>query len=204
VTEITVFADIVCPFAHVGLHRWAAHRDRLGRHDVRLLVRAWPLEIVNGTPMDPDAMQHKVDALRRQVAPELFAGFDAARFPATSLPALALTHAAYRVGAATGEAVALHMRRLLFDEGADISERSVLAEVGRAFGLPEVTDADAEAVLADHRDGVRLGVVGSPHFFLPDGQNAFCPTLDISRRDGELDIHFDTARFDVVAAEMFA
>ena len=89
--EIEVFADIVCPFAHVGLARWVAERDRLGRSDVRLRVRAWPLELVNGAPMDPAMVAHKVADLRRRVAPTLFDRFDPAAFPTSSLGGLALT-----------------------------------------------------------------------------------------------------------------
>jgi len=43
--------------------------------------------------------------IRQQVAPDLFAGFAPAAFPATSLPALALAAAAYERDPATGEQV---------------------------------------------------------------------------------------------------
>lgn len=201
--EIEVFADIVCPFAHVGLQRWVGRRRQFGRDDVRLRLRAWPLELVNGAPMDPAAVAHKVADLQRQVAPELFGGFDAACFPKTSLPALALTHAAYRTGIVAGETVGLRLRSLLFDEGVDISRADVLAQVADHYGL-HPDDSDAAAVLEDHRDGVARGVVGSPHFFLPDGTDAFCPTLDISRRDDGLAISFDRERFDALTEAMFA
>ena len=51
-TVIEVFADVACPFAHVGLRRFAERRDELGRTDVALRVRSWPLEVVNGHPLD--------------------------------------------------------------------------------------------------------------------------------------------------------
>ena len=51
---IEVFADIWCPFAHVGLLAIAEERIRTGRFDVAIRVRAWPLELVNGVPLDPD------------------------------------------------------------------------------------------------------------------------------------------------------
>ena len=50
--EIEVFADIWCPFTHVGLRALAEERAHRGRTDVTLWVRAWPLELVNGAPMD--------------------------------------------------------------------------------------------------------------------------------------------------------
>jgi hypothetical protein len=55
VSIIEVFADAGCPFTHVGLRRLVEHRDHAGRDDVVLRVRAWPLELVNGHPLDPFA-----------------------------------------------------------------------------------------------------------------------------------------------------
>ena len=58
------------------------------RSTVVLRVRAWPLELVNGEPLAADLVAEEVRELREQVAPDLFAGFDPTRFPATSLPAM--------------------------------------------------------------------------------------------------------------------
>ena len=50
------------------------------------------------------------------------------------------------------------------------------------FGLtPLDADATEAAVRADWDEGRRRGVVGSPHFFTPDGGGWFCPGLAISR-----------------------
>lgn len=62
------------------------------------MVRAWPLELINGSPLQGAKVSEQVTELRANVAPELFAGFSPAHFPSTSLPAFALTAAAYRVG----------------------------------------------------------------------------------------------------------
>ena len=51
--EIEVFADVWCPFAHIGLRTVVAELHARKRDDVDLVVRAWPLELVNGVPMDP-------------------------------------------------------------------------------------------------------------------------------------------------------
>lgn len=204
VTEIEVFADIVCPFAHVGLQRFVARREELGRHDVRLILRAWPLETINGAPMDPDAVAHKVADLHEQVAPNLFGRFDAASFPRTSLPALALTRAAYRVSPEIGEQVGLGLRSLLFDDGRDVSDPAVLEEVAARFGVGAVTDEDRASIEADHRDGVARGVVGSPFFFTPDGGTHFCPSLHIEKAKHHLDVHFDQEHFDAVIAAALA
>ncbi|MGZ4348546.1 MAG: hypothetical protein ACXVFB_15015, partial [Gaiellaceae bacterium] len=106
-TIVEVFADVSCPFTHVGLRRFVQERSRRSRDDLVLRVRAWPLELVNGTPLDRDTVAEHVAALREQVAPDLFHGFDTRTFPESSLPAMALAGAAYDVDDRVGEAVSL-------------------------------------------------------------------------------------------------
>jgi len=178
-TVIDVFADVACPFAHAGLRAVAARRAELGRDHVVLHIRAWPLELVNKGPLDPHETAEHIDDLRAQVAPDLFAGFDPGHFPVTSLPALALAAEAYRVDAATGEAVSFALRDALFEEGRDISTPDVLAAVAAPFGLSAEDEASSAEVIIDWREGQARGVKGSPHFFCGD-LDAFCPGLHIS------------------------
>jgi hypothetical protein len=202
-TVIEVFADVACPFTHVGLRRLVEQRAALGRQDVRLLVRAWPLEIVNGTPLDPAFIYEEVVDIRQQVAPDLFVGYREDALPPSSVPALALTAAAYRGDAATGERVALRLRELLFEEGVDIAQASVLESVAAEHGVAAPFD-DPSPVLADHAEGVERGVVGSPHFFIGGG-DFFCPSLDVSRdTEGALHVEVDTAAFDAFVTTCFA
>jgi predicted DsbA family dithiol-disulfide isomerase len=203
VAVLEVYADVTCPFTHVGLHRISEERDRRDRPDLHLRVRAWPLERVNGVTMDAHAVAGKAAALRASVAPDLFAGFDEAAFPATTLPALAFTEAAYRVGAEVGERAALVVRDLVFEEGRDVAHPAVLAAAAAALGVPEVIDADRDAVIADHEAGKTKGVQGSPTFFV-DGHAWFCPALDIREVGGELQVDFDRDTFDAFMAEVFA
>ena len=194
-STIEVFADVRCPFAHVGLQRLTARRDRTGAGFV-VRPRAWPLELVNAAPLDPVMIAQKVDALRRQVAPDLFTGFDPERFPASSLPALAVEAAARTVDPATGERAALLLRHALFEEGRDVSQPAELEAIVRALGLPVgAADAAMPVVLDDWDEGRRRGVVGSPHFFAGDGQY-FCPALQIGHVGTELRIDVDGERFD--------
>jgi len=74
VTIIEVYADIWCPFAHVGLRAVVARRHTLGRDDVGVRVRAWPLELINHAPLDPLATADHVEELRSQVLEDLEAG----------------------------------------------------------------------------------------------------------------------------------
>jgi predicted DsbA family dithiol-disulfide isomerase len=185
-TVVEVFADVACPFTHVGLRRLADRRDQFGRTDVVLRVRAWPLEHVNHAPLDGAFIAEEVDAIREQVAPDLFAGFAPDTFPSTSLPALALAAAAYRRGDIVGEAVSLELRDLCFEQGVDIADREVLDRVAAEHDLI-VTDDDRASIEADHAEGGSRGVIGSPHFFTPEG-SFFCPSLDVGR-DGQGVLH---------------
>lgn len=100
---IEVFADIWCPFAHVGLRAIQEQRARSGRTDVAIWVRAWPLELVNGAPLNPTVTREHAGDLRKQVAPDLFRDLDVDRFPSSTLAALALANRAYRTDLQVGE-----------------------------------------------------------------------------------------------------
>lgn len=177
---LEIYADIWCPFAHVGLRAARAARDELAAYPEPMLIHAWPLELVNGVGMNPAKTAEHVRELREQVAPTLFAGFDEASFPSTSLPALALAARAYQVGPSVGEAVSFALRDALFERGKDIGDLAVLAALAQSFAVPFETPVDLEAVYEEWRSGQARGVKGSPHFFCAN-TDAFCPALDIER-----------------------
>ncbi len=186
-TVVEVFADVSCPFAHVGLRRFVQQRALQSRDDLVLRVRAWPLELVNGTPLDRESAAQHVAELREQVAPDLFAGFDVTSFPESSLGALALAAAAYQAGDRVGEPVSLALRDALFEEGRNIGDPAVLRAIAANHGLEVPGPDSADAVIADWEEGKRRGVRGSPEFFVK-GRGYFCPTLDITQIDGQLQI----------------
>ncbi len=166
-------------------------------------MRAWPLELVNGVPLDPLTTAEHIDALRAQVAPDLFAQFDPSHFPRTSLPALAVATTAYRQGDRTGEAVSLALRDALFEEGRDISRPDVLINVANAHGVSYPSPEDVRAVRTEWHDGESRGVKGSPHFYCGD-VDAFCPSLDISKdREGLVHLRRDTEALGTFLAECF-
>jgi predicted DsbA family dithiol-disulfide isomerase len=213
--RVEVFADIVCPFTHVGLSRLVARREALGREDVALRVRAWPLELINGEPMDPGFIAEEVDVLRASVAPDLFVHFDPDNFPTTSMPGLAFAAAADRVDPALGERVSLGLREAMFEEGRDVSDPEVIAEVGRRFGFEPpgggsgASRWDEEPVVDDWREGTDRGVKGSPHYFVghpgSDETDAdyFCPSLRITRPAGHLAVSLDTKGFEELVSSCF-
>ncbi len=199
---IEVFAEVGCPFTHVGLRRLIDYRAAAGREDVRFRVRAWPLELVNGTPLDAAFIAEEVEEIRPQVAPDLFSGFSAAAFPTTSLPAMALESAAYATDPVIGERVSVELRDRLFERGDDISSPAVLADIAAAHGVTYDPD-DVSAPQRDHLEGVERGVIGSPHFFTPSG-SFFCPALDVSRNaEGHLVVTADPDGFDSFLASCF-
>jgi predicted DsbA family dithiol-disulfide isomerase len=200
---IEVFADIWCPFAHVGLRCVAEARDAAGRPDVVIRVRAWPLELVNDAPMDPAKADHHAHDLREQVAPHLFAHLDVEHFPTSTLEALALTEAAYRVDAELGERTSLAVRDALFEEGRDICDPAVVADLAATLGVPLPDERDRAAVLEDWQEGRRRGVIGSPHFYCGP-HDLFCPSLDITRDDAGLTIRHNTEALEAFLADCLA
>jgi predicted DsbA family dithiol-disulfide isomerase len=200
-TRIEVFADIVCPFTHVGLRRLIDARDAAGAQ-AAVRVRAWPLEWVNGRPIDRDLVAREIDALRLQVAPELFAGFDVATFLRTSIPAFGLAAAAYALSDTIGEAVSLAVRDALFEQRLDVADHDVLGAIANRFGVEPLDPQAAEsAVGTDWQRGKARGVRASPHFFVGDC-DWFCPSLVICHeRDGfDIQIAADTMRDFYAAA----
>jgi predicted DsbA family dithiol-disulfide isomerase len=174
--HIEVFADVMCPFTHVGLRRLVDARAGRDSHPV-LRVRAWPLEWINGHPVERELAAREIDALRRTVAPELFAGFGAVTWPRSSLPAFGLAAAAYSLNDATGEAVSLAVRTALFEGGLDVSDPDVIRTIGDAYGVTPLDPATTRtAVETDWERGKARRVKGSPHFFAGDA-DWFCPSL---------------------------
>jgi predicted DsbA family dithiol-disulfide isomerase len=180
---IEVFADIWCPFTHVGLTNVVAQLDARGRSDVAIYVRSWPLEWVNGRPMDPEAAREHAAELRAQVAPDAFADFDVAAFPHSTIPVLALIAGAYRLSTAAGQALSLEVRQMLFEQGRDVSDPAAITELADRAGTDVPGPDDYAAVVADWADGRLRGVKGSPHFFCGD-VDVFCPSLEVARKEG--------------------
>ena len=181
---VEVFADVLCPFTHVGLHTLIDRRAERGLAEPTLRIRAWPLQLINGKPLDPDHIAAEITALRGSVRPDLFRGFSVETFTKTSMTAFALAAAADQTGdAVVSETVGMALRDAVFEQGLDIGRPEVVAEIAARFGLhPLDADATDAAVRADWNEGRGRGVVGSPHFFT-GAASWFCPGLAISRDD---------------------
>lgn len=188
---IEVFADITCPFTQVGLKRVIEHIARM-EQPADVFVRAWPLEWVNETGLEVTAVEAKAKALSDQLGVDDFPGLDHDQWPASTIAALELAAAGYARDMATGLAVSIELRRALFEQGRNIGDLDVLAEIAANHDLPVPEPGDSSAVQADYDEGRRRGVSGSPHFFVGH-DNFFCPALDLGHdADGNL-----TARLDI-------
>lgn len=180
--DVEVYADIVCPFTHASLRLLRAALDAAGS-DARILVRAWPLEWVNGTPVDPALLGAEIAGLRDSAVPNLFTGFDPTRFPRSSIAALGLASRAYEHGPAIGEAISFALRTALWESGRDVSDPAVLGSIAAEHGVDVPDASEAEAfVRTEYESGRVRGAQGSPHFFV-GGWEWFCPALEI-RHDG--------------------
>ena len=179
---IEVYADPSCPFAHVGLIRLIQRRNELGLNST-IRVRAWPLEFVNGVPLDPATTVRKVAALRAQVAPELFKGFHKQTAGHSTISAMALEEIAYLRSDMLGLKVSLRLRHLYFEQGHPLTE-ALLERVANEVDLQVPPTQDSlDSVNASWEVGKRRGVIGSPHFFTATN-SYFCPSLKIGH-DGE-------------------
>jgi hypothetical protein len=141
-TVVEVFADITCPFTHVGLKQVVRHVDEMDE-PADVIVCAWPLEWVNGSPLDVDAVLVKAAALTEQLGVDDFGGLRADAWPTSTIPALDLAASGYARDAATGLAVSLELRRALFERGqnrppahrrAPLSSRTTPTVSGAACG----------------------------------------------------------------------
>ena len=194
---LEVFADITCPFTHVGLKRVVEHIAETER-PIAVHVRAWPLEWVNGSGLEVAAVEMKAQALSEQLGVDDFSGLRHDCWPASTIPALELAAAAYARDMATGLAVSLELRAALFERGVDVGDAEVLERIAAQHGLAGRAAWPSDAVQADYDEGRRRGVSGSPHFFV--GQdNFFCPALDLGH-DAEGNL---TAKLDTVGLAAF-
>lgn len=197
---VEVYADVWCPFAYVGLHEVLDARDALGA-SVPVVVRAWPLEKVNGSPLNAHDVLEEAAELRAQVAPELFRGVREESFPTTMLRALGLASAAYQAGLDVGERVSMALRYALFEDGADVSDRAVLGAIAADHGLRLPSDEEAETLVdAEYAAGRARSVLGSPHFFAGSA-DVFCPSLHLARDPSGLRAELDRHRLRSWLAE---
>ena len=185
---IVLFSDLLCPFAHVAIHRFAKARSRAGLDgQLHLDHRTFALELFNGPHPRPGTDTEAVGL--GQIEPD--AGFRVWTapdwtYPNTVLLAHEAVHAAKEQGLGASERLDRALRRAFWVDNRPIAHRSVIVDIAAEAGL----DADAiaaalddgrsrRAIAADHAIAQSDAVNGSPHFFFADGTDAHNPGIQV-------------------------
>lgn len=185
---IDVVSDAVCPWCFLGKRNLDAALDMLG--DVNVEVRWRPYQLDATIP--PGGMS-RVDYLTRKFGPErvgqmntrlIEAGrergisfaFDKIERSPNTLDAHRLIRWAQPSG--VQDAVVERLFKLYFEEGRDIGDRALLAEVATEHGFERAmvmrmleSDTDKSAVQEEIAVAQRMGVTGVP-FFIVGGKYA--------------------------------
>ena len=187
---IAVYSDLICPWAHLAVHRLHERRRALGLEDaVTFDPRAFPLELINeqSTPKKTlDAEIPVVGTLDPTAGWQIWQRDDA-EYPVTSLPALEAVHAAKKQGPTVAEQLDRALRRAFFGSSVSVSMRHEILEVAAGVeGLDvdllgdELDSGAARSALSrDHLAAETDAVQGSPHLFLADGTNAANPGIEM-------------------------
>jgi predicted DsbA family dithiol-disulfide isomerase len=178
---VQVWSDLLCPFAHLTLHRFRQARERLGL-PVAVEHRTFALELFNGPHPRRGTDTEAVGV--GQAAPELDWRVWAAPddlYPHTVLLAAEAVHAAQAQSLAAGEAFDLGLRRAFWTRSRSIAHRAVILEIaaevrdaGTELDVATLTDAldtglHRRDVTADHAVAQTDAVPGSPTLRLADG-----------------------------------
>ncbi|MDT7582002.1 MAG: hypothetical protein QOK35_3266 [Pseudonocardiales bacterium] len=193
---IQVWSDLLCPFAHLALHRIRQARERLGV-DLPIEHRTFALELFNGPHPRRGTDTEAVGV--GQAAPELDWRVWAAPddvYPHTVLLAAEAVHAARAQSLAAGEALDLALRRAFWTGSRSISLRDVVLEIagetaaGTALDVPvldvaaltEALDSGRHRaeVFADHAVARTDAIAGSPTMRLADGTTVTNPGTEVA------------------------
>lgn len=184
---IQVWSDLLCPFAHLAIHRLRIARDRLGVR-VELDHHTFAVELFDGPHPRPgtDSEAAGLGHLEPGAGFRLWTAPDWT-YPSTVLLAAEAVHAAKEQGLRQSEDLDYALRRAFWHESRSIAHRQVILDVAAETGtvdVPALTEAlDSgryrAAIFADHAVARTDAVQGSPHLFLPDGTAAHNPGVSV-------------------------
>lgn len=143
---------------------------------VRLVDRAFPLEIYGGGPPDRKELELEIWLAALQEPEAVFKPFGA-DWPTTTLPAFEAAWCAVQQGEAIGREFDLRIRKAFFAEGRNIGKREVMLEIAHEAGLDidqfnrYFNNGEARAaVIEEGRLGKEVyNVRGTPTVMLGDG-----------------------------------
>jgi predicted DsbA family dithiol-disulfide isomerase len=197
--KVEIFSDVVCPWCAVGKRRFEAALARFEHAgDVDVVWRAFELDPHaparrGGDDAERLAAKYGMTRAQAVAARERLTATAAAEGldfhldrsqPGNTFDAHRLLHHAGGVGAGLQDALAERLFASYFTEGATIGEPATLVRLATEVGLDPRECADilagdryADAVRADERDALELGVTGVP-FFVVDGTFAIAGAQD--------------------------
>src|SRR4051794_17352876 len=128
---IVLFSDIACPWATVAVERFHEARERTGC-DVRLVHRAFPLELVNEQATPKPTLDAEIPVTAKLVK-GVFRSWSGQlhEWPVTTLLALE----AVRAAGDRAEVLDRALRFAFFHDSRCISLRSVLLDVAEQVGV---------------------------------------------------------------------
>ena len=143
---------------------------------VRLVERAFPLEILGGGPPDRAELELEIWLAALQEPEAIFKPLSN-DWPTTTLPAFEAAWCAYKLDETIGHEFDLRIRKAFFAEGRNIGRREVMLDLAYEAGLNTnhfthyFDNGEARAaVLEEGRLGKEVyGVRGTPTVMLNDG-----------------------------------
>lgn len=143
---------------------------------VRLVERAFPLEVYGGGPPDREELELEIWLAALQEPAAVFKPFGA-DWPTTTLPAFNAAWCAFQQGESIGRDFDLRIRRAFFAEGRNIGKREVMLDLASEANLDMDhftclfnSDEPRAAVLEEGKLGKeKFGVRGTPTIMLSDG-----------------------------------
>ncbi len=187
---LVVFSDLVCPFAHVLIHRLHVARERLGLEtDLRFVHRAFPIELLNrspGTRLGSDSEIPVLGALEPDAGWQLWQGPDH-RYPNTVLLAFEAVQAAKYQSLVASERLDRALRHAFWQHSRPIHLHHEILDIAeQADGVDiDLLDHHLQHGTARHaifRDATVASsptVTMSPHVFLHDGTHFANPGITV-------------------------
>jgi predicted DsbA family dithiol-disulfide isomerase len=188
-STITIYSDLLDPFAHVIIHRLFTARDELGLADlVQFDHHAFALELFNGlgTRIGSDSEIPSLGALEPDAGWQLWNAPDW-HYPTTVLAAFEAIHAAKAQSLELSARLDRALRHAFWGQSRCIGHHHVIIEVaGTVDGLDVAaveqalrTGSSRTAVFNDFDHASTDAVAMSPHVFLPDGTNIANPGIAV-------------------------
>ncbi|WP_105382252.1 DsbA family oxidoreductase [Neorhizobium alkalisoli] len=189
---IDIVSDVVCPWCYLGKARLelaiAEVQDEIG-----VDINWRPYRLNPDHP--PEGVDHQSDLARKLGGEDavdrahamlqklgedvgIRYNFEAIKIGPNTLDAHRLLHWAMTEGREAQDKVATALFRANFEEGLNVGDPKVLADIAEQSGLDRkvienllATDADKDTVLSEIDSAQKMGVTGVP-FFIIDGQYA--------------------------------